>query len=377
MLKVLLAPLLPEESLLRAPRRRIPQRLGACGCGRGLGDERLPFRAPVAAGGISRPRTMSRCAWCAAKNYCAAGRPPICAARPSCPCAGSFRSRASASCRRHSTAYNAQPNVKTRTGAARLSRALRRSRISGIRLRARCSAVLLSRKPGPGESSAGWDFRPRAPNKGRTFMCAFPLSGSRSSAPQSSAIGVPVADILQVWLDVELPSGPRRGAGRGDPPPRPCADLRGETVMAGPSDVEYFARLVEHPGSVARSGRHHRRLGTPPLPPAPSRATARLRASRNLRHRHRCPARSAGTGEQIRTRLLERGFREELMGDMQPPAAHYRVESGDNSFYAEFLTPLEGSEVKRGGRRDVTHCLRRLCPEAPPSRTVARELPGR
>jgi signal transduction histidine kinase/ligand-binding sensor domain-containing protein len=42
------------------------------------------------------------------------------------------------------------------------------------------------------------------------------------------------------------------------------------------------------------------------------------------------------------------------MGDMQPPAAHYRVETGDNSFYAEFLTPLEGSAVKRGGRRDVT-----------------------
>jgi Nucleotidyltransferase len=42
------------------------------------------------------------------------------------------------------------------------------------------------------------------------------------------------------------------------------------------------------------------------------------------------------------------------MGDLRPPAAHYRVESGDSSFYAEFLTPLEGSEVKRGGRRDVT-----------------------
>ena len=60
------------------------------------------------------------------------------------------------------------------------------------------------------------------------------------------------------------------------------------------------------------------------------------------------------TGGQIRARLLERNFREELMGDMQPPAAHYRVETGDNSFYAEFLTPLEGSAVKRGGRRDVT-----------------------
>jgi len=59
-------------------------------------------------------------------------------------------------------------------------------------------------------------------------------------------------------------------------------------------------------------------------------------------------------GGQIRERLLAREFREELMGDTQPPAAHYRVQSGDNSFYAEFLTPLEGSEVKRGGKRDVT-----------------------
>jgi Nucleotidyltransferase len=42
------------------------------------------------------------------------------------------------------------------------------------------------------------------------------------------------------------------------------------------------------------------------------------------------------------------------MGDAQPPAAHYRVQSGDTSFYAEFLAPLEGSEVKRGGRHDVT-----------------------
>ncbi len=42
------------------------------------------------------------------------------------------------------------------------------------------------------------------------------------------------------------------------------------------------------------------------------------------------------------------------MGDMQAPAAHYRVETGRNSFYAEFLTPLQGSEVKRGGRRDIT-----------------------
>jgi hypothetical protein len=40
------------------------------------------------------------------------------------------------------------------------------------------------------------------------------------------------------------------------------------------------------------------------------------------------------TGGQLRARLVERNFREELMGDMQPPAAHYRIESGDNSLYA-------------------------------------------
>ncbi len=42
------------------------------------------------------------------------------------------------------------------------------------------------------------------------------------------------------------------------------------------------------------------------------------------------------------------------MGDTQPPAAHYRVQTGNGGFYAEFLTPLEGSAVKRGGKRDVT-----------------------
>ena len=60
------------------------------------------------------------------------------------------------------------------------------------------------------------------------------------------------------------------------------------------------------------------------------------------------------TGEELRARLIAKDFHEELMGDTQPPAAHYRVESGDDSFYAEFLTPLEGGEYKRGGRRDVT-----------------------
>jgi len=66
------------------------------------------------------------------------------------------------------------------------------------------------------------------------------------------------------------------------------------------------------------------------------------------------PLNLPATGEQIHERLLGRDFHEELLGDTRPPAAHYRVQSGDTSFYAEFLASLEGGEVKRGGRRDVT-----------------------
>lgn len=65
------------------------------------------------------------------------------------------------------------------------------------------------------------------------------------------------------------------------------------------------------------------------------------------------PPRLPATGQQIRARLLEKEFHEELMGDTRPPAVHYRVQGANNSFYAEFLTPLMGGEIKRG-RRDVT-----------------------
>src|ERR1700685_1718684 len=66
------------------------------------------------------------------------------------------------------------------------------------------------------------------------------------------------------------------------------------------------------------------------------------------------PAKLPATGNELRQRLLENGFREELLGSMQPPAAHYHVATGDRGFYAEFLTPLVGGEIKRGGKRDVT-----------------------
>jgi hypothetical protein len=56
----------------------------------------------------------------------------------------------------------------------------------------------------------------------------------------------------------------------------------------------------------------------------------------------------------LRECLLANGFREELMGEDQPPATHYRLADSETGFYAEFLTPLAGSEYTRGGKRNAT-----------------------
>ena len=56
----------------------------------------------------------------------------------------------------------------------------------------------------------------------------------------------------------------------------------------------------------------------------------------------------------MRQHLLDNGFREELLGETQPPVAHYYATISDSGFYAEFLTPLIGGDVKRAGKRDVT-----------------------
>jgi hypothetical protein len=124
--------------------------------------------------------------------------------------------------------------------------------------------------------------------------------------------------------------------------------------MAVQSDVEYFARLVDAlepwlDQVVIIGGWAHRLYRQHPLAqPLDYEPLGTFDTDIVV------PLDLPATGEQIRARLLERNFHEELMGDMQPPAAHYRVETGNNSFYAEFLAPLEGSAVKRGGRRDVT-----------------------
>lgn len=56
----------------------------------------------------------------------------------------------------------------------------------------------------------------------------------------------------------------------------------------------------------------------------------------------------------IRTALTDAGFAEELFGDDAPPATHYRLGEDDAGFYAEFVTPLHGSGLKRDGKPDAT-----------------------
>jgi hypothetical protein len=58
----------------------------------------------------------------------------------------------------------------------------------------------------------------------------------------------------------------------------------------------------------------------------------------------------AGEGE-IRARLVDFGFTEEFFGEAHPPATHYHLGGQTSGFYAEFLTPLVGSEYDRMQKR--------------------------
>lgn len=52
----------------------------------------------------------------------------------------------------------------------------------------------------------------------------------------------------------------------------------------------------------------------------------------------------------IRTRLREAGFEQQLTGTHRPPVSQYTLgEDGPTGFYAEFLTPLVGPEVRKDG----------------------------
>ncbi|MEK6210908.1 MAG: GSU2403 family nucleotidyltransferase fold protein [Pseudomonadota bacterium] len=56
----------------------------------------------------------------------------------------------------------------------------------------------------------------------------------------------------------------------------------------------------------------------------------------------------------IKTALARAGFTEELSGEHVPPVTRYTLGDDDAGFYAEFLTPLQGSGMKRNGKPDVT-----------------------
>ena len=66
------------------------------------------------------------------------------------------------------------------------------------------------------------------------------------------------------------------------------------------------------------------------------------------------PNRLTVRGAEIYERLSANGFEAELLGHHRPPATHYRLADPGIRFYAEFLTPLVGGEVQRGGRRRPT-----------------------
>ncbi len=66
------------------------------------------------------------------------------------------------------------------------------------------------------------------------------------------------------------------------------------------------------------------------------------------------PPRLRVRGHTIPELLIAAGFEQRLSGDHNPPISEYALGEGESGFYVEFLTPLEGGEVKRGGRLDVT-----------------------
>jgi hypothetical protein len=56
----------------------------------------------------------------------------------------------------------------------------------------------------------------------------------------------------------------------------------------------------------------------------------------------------------IRGALERAGFQRQFLGSDRPPVTHYGLGDEDAGFYAEFLVPLHGSELKRDGTPDVT-----------------------
>ncbi len=59
-------------------------------------------------------------------------------------------------------------------------------------------------------------------------------------------------------------------------------------------------------------------------------------------------------GQDIRQRLISKGFTEEFLGTDRPPATHYHRGGSSSGFYFELLTPLVGGEYDRKDQRKAT-----------------------
>ncbi len=58
--------------------------------------------------------------------------------------------------------------------------------------------------------------------------------------------------------------------------------------------------------------------------------------------------------QDLRDRLIRADFKERFLGDDRPPTTHWELGEEGGAFYAEFLTPLIGSEYDRKGNRRAT-----------------------
>lgn len=102
------------------------------------------------------------------------------------------------------------------------------------------------------------------------------------------------------------------------------------------------ARLVIVGGWAHRLYRFHPMANVPTYQPLLTRDT-------DLAFANQAPLEG-----DIKSALAHAGFIEELSGTHQPPVTRYTLGDDDAGFYAEFLTPLQGSEVRRDGRPDAT-----------------------
>jgi len=105
---------------------------------------------------------------------------------------------------------------------------------------------------------------------------------------------------------------------------------------------------------LARPSRNHRRLGASLISVSSVCTRGRVSAANHIRCHVALPSRLEAKEQDIRERLVANGFREEFLGDHQPPATHYRLGDAKSGFYAEFPTPLIGSQYDRKGTAKAT-----------------------